>query len=318
MPSLLISRRPFLIGLLAVAALASSTAHAQDKPLQVVASFSILADMVREVGGPDVQVQALVGPNADAHVFQPTPADARALAAADLVVVNGLGFEGWLNRLTGAAGYRGRIVTATAGITPLTMVEDEDEAGVSRPGRKVVMPQRVTDPHAWQDLRNGAVYVRNIADGLAAADPGNAQAYRDRARGYIDEINVLDRWTRDTLEAIPADRRKVITGHDAFGYFANAYGVLFVAPVGISTEAEPTAGDVARLIRQIRQQHIRALFVENMTDPRLIDQIGRETGTQPGGTLYADALSPASGPAASYLMMFRHNVALLAAAMQRN
>ena len=298
-------------------AIAATTA-AMAEPLKVVASFSILGDMVARVGGDLVAVRTLVGPDGDAHVYQPTPGDVQAVAGAGLVVVNGLGFEGWLNRLTGAAGYRGRIVTATAGITPQTMVEDEDEAGVARPGRKVVMPQRIADPHAWQDLRNGAVYARNIAEGLAAVDPANAQAYRNRARAYVDEMKALDRWTRDTLEAIPADRRKVITGHDAFGYFANAYGVLFVAPVGISTEAEPTAADVARLIRQIRQQHIRALFIENMTDPRLIEQIGRETGTQPGGTLYADALSPASGPAPSYLMMFRHNVALLAAAMQRN
>ncbi len=304
--------------LLAWALAIAATTAATAEPLKVVASFSILGDMVARVGGDMVAVRTLVGPDGDAHVYQPTPGDVQAVAGAGLVVVNGLGFEGWLNRLVGAAGYRGRIVTATAGITPQTMVEDEDEDGVSRPGRKVVMPQRITDPHAWQDLRNGAIYARNIAEGLATADPTNAQAYRDRARTYIDEIKALDRWTRDTLEAIPADRRKVITGHDAFGYFANAYGVLFVAPVGISTEAEPTAADVARLIRQIRQEHIRALFVENMTDPRLIEQIGRETGIQPGGTLYADALSAASGPAPSYLIMFRHNVALLAAAMQRN
>jgi len=296
----------------------SLTAAASAAPLKVVASFSILGDMVTQVGGDLVAVRTLVGPDGDAHVYQPTPGDAQAVAGAGLVVVNGLGFEGWLDRLVGAAGYRGRVVTATSGVTAQTMVEDEEESGVTRPGRKVVTPKRVEDPHAWQDLANGAIYVRNIAEGLAAADPANAATYRARAQAYADELKTLDRWVRDTIEPVPADRRKVITGHDAFGYFANAYGVMFIAPVGISTEAEPTAADVARLIRQIRQDHIRALFVENMTDPRLIEQIGRETGAQPGGTLYADALSGPAGPAPTYVAMFRHNAALLAAAMRRN
>lgn len=294
------------------------TTAATAAPLKVVASFSILGDMVAQVGGDLVTVRTLVGPDGDAHVYQPTPGDAQAVAGAGLVVVNGLGFEGWLNRLVGAAGYRGRVVTATAGVTAQTMVEDEDEAGITRPGRKVVTPKRIEDPHAWQDLRNGVIYIRNIAEGLAAADPANAATYRSRAQAYSDELKSLDRWVRDTLEPVPADRRKVITGHDAFGYFANAYGVMFVAPVGISTEAEPTAAGVARLIRQIREEHIKALFVENMTDPRLIEQIGRETGAQPGGTLYADALSGPTGPAATYVAMFRHNATLLAAAMRRN
>lgn len=287
-------------------------------PLKVVASFSILGDMVVQVGGELVAVRTLVGPDGDAHVYQPTPGDAQAVAGAGLVVVNGLGFEGWLDRLIGAAGYRGQVVTASSGVAAQTMVEEEEEGGVTRPGRKLVSPKRVEDPHAWQDLRNGVIYVRNIAEGLAAADPANAATYRARAQAYARELTALDRWVRDTLEPIPADRRKVITGHDAFGYFANAYGVMFTAPVGISTEAEPTAADVARLIRQIRQEHVKALFVENMTDPRLIEQIGRETGAEPGGTLYADALSQAAGPAPTYVAMFRHNTALLAAAMRRN
>ncbi len=307
--------RTFIVAAAIAAATATSVAAA---PLKVVASFSILGDMVAQVGGDLVAVRTLVGPDGDAHVYQPTPGDAQAVAGAGLVVVNGLGFEGWLDRLTGAAGYRGRVVIATRGVTAQTMVEEDDEGGVSRPGRKVVTPKRIDDPHAWQDLRNGAVYVRNIAEGLAAADPANAATYRARAQAYAAELKTLDGWVRETLEPIPADRRKVITGHDAFGYFANAYGVMFIAPVGISTEAEPTASGVARLIRQIRQEQIKALFVENMTDPRLIEQIGRETGAQPGGTLYADALSGPAGPAPTYVAMFRHNAALLAAAMRRN
>jgi zinc/manganese transport system substrate-binding protein len=309
-----ISRTLLIACALALATATSATAA----PLKVVASFSILGDMVAQVGGDLVTVRTLVGPDGDAHVYQPTPGDAQGVAGAGLVVVNGLGFEGWLNRLVGAAGYRGRVVTATSGITAQTMVEEDEESGVTRPGRKVVTPRRIEDPHAWQDLRNGIVYIGNIAEGLAAADPANAATYRARAQAYQSELKALDAWVRATLEPIPADRRKVITGHDAFGYFANAYGVMFVAPVGISTEAEPTASDVARLIRQIRQEHIKALFVENMTDPRLIEQIGRETGAQLGGTLYADALSGPSGPAPTYVAMFRHNATLLSAAMNRN
>ncbi|MBP6893016.1 MAG: zinc ABC transporter substrate-binding protein [Pseudacidovorax sp.] len=309
MPSLLISRRPFLIGLLAVAAGASSAVHAQEKPLQVVASFSILADMVRQVGGPDVQVQALVGPNADAHVFQPTPADARALAAADLVVVNGLGFEGWIDRLVKTSGYRGSVVVASAGVTPRKADDDEAEHGHDHGHGEG------TDPHAWQDLRNAVRYVANIRDALAQLRPAHAAAIGERAAAYTAKLQALDREVRARFAAIPAQRRRILTSHDAFGYFGAAYGVTLLSPQGINTDAEPSAAGVAQLIRQIRKGQVSAVFMENISSPRLVERIARESGVAVGGKLYSDALSAPGTEAASYLQLFRFNADAIATAL---
>jgi zinc/manganese transport system substrate-binding protein len=284
--------------------------------IKVVASFSILGDIAAEIGGERAKVVTLVGPNSDAHVYQPKPSDAREVAEAKLVVVNGLGFEGWLDRLARAAGYGGPVVTASQGIAPLTLeAAHEHDHGAARTGRRTA---RLADPHAWQDLSNGQVYARNIAAGLAKADPANAAYYGDRAEAYVRQLVELDRFVRGELEAIAPAKRKVITSHDAFQYFGRAYGVGFLAPLGVSTESEPSAGDVAKLIRQIRSEGVKALFIENMTDKRLVDQIAREAGGALGGTLYSDALSDRAGPAGSYVRMFRHNVATLKAAMARN
>jgi len=272
-------------------------------PVKVVATFSVLADMVRAVGGDDVAVTALVGPDGDAHVFEPTPADARALAAADLVVENGLGFEGWIGRLAKAADYKGPLVVATTGIVPRRMEEDGHD---------------VTDPHAWQDLSLGRIYVANIAEGLAKADAGHAERYRANAAAYNRRLAELDAWVRAELAQVPEAKRRVITTHDAFGYFGHAYGVAFLAPEGVSTEAEVTGKALGALVGQIRHTGVKALFFENMTDPRLVEQLAREAGATVGGTLYVDALSPPGGPAPSYVDMFRHNVPALVAAMRRN
>jgi zinc/manganese transport system substrate-binding protein len=275
-------------------------AQAQAEPLPVVASFSVLGDMVRQIGGADVAVTVLVGPDSDSHVYEPSPSDTRRLATARLFVVNGLGLEGWIPRLIGSAGFTGRVVTATDGITPLQL----SEVGKTAP-----------DPHAWQDVADGRVYVRNIAAALAEADPAHAADYAKRAAAYDAELVVLDDWVKAEIGSVPPERRKIVTTHDAFQYFGHAYGVAFEAPVGMNEESEPDARAVAGLIRQIRQEHIRALFIENMTDPRLLDQLARETGTKPAGSLLADALSKPGEGGETYVALFRRNVPAMVAAM---
>ena len=291
-----LSRRSWL-GAVATLALATTSRSRAAGKLKVVTTFTILADMVRNVGREQVALTTLVGPDADAHVYEPTPADARALAEANLVVVNGLGFEGWIDRLVRVSGYTGPIVVASEGIAALTVEEN-------RP-----------DPHAWQDLANGRLKVANIARAMAAADPAHADVYRRRAAAYDHELAALDRDIRSRLDTSPGGRRKVITSHDAFQYFGRAYGIDFRAPVGLSTESEPSAGELAALVRQMRDEGIHVLFIENITDPRLVEQLAREAGAVIGGRLYSDSLSGPAGPAPTYLDMFRHNVGEIAKAV---
>jgi zinc/manganese transport system substrate-binding protein len=280
---------------LALGALPHATRAAE--PVPVVASFSILADFVQQVGGERVNVKALVGPNGDGHVYQPTPADAKALAAAKLVVINGLGFEGWIPRLVKASGAKAPVVTASEGVTTRTM--EEEEGGKSR---------TVTDPHAWQDVGNAKLYVGKIRDGLKAADPDGAATYDANAARYLAQLDAVEAEVRATIARLPADRRRIITTHDAFGYFGRAYGFEFIAPQGVSTETEASAKDVARIIRQIRAEKIPAVFLENVSDPRLMDRIAKETGAKIGGRLYSDALSEPGGPAGTYIDMMRSNI----------
>jgi zinc/manganese transport system substrate-binding protein len=270
------------------------------RKIRVVATITILGDMVKEVSGAHVALTTLVGPDGDAHAYEPTPSDVKALSAADLVVVNGLGLEGWMNRLIEASGYHGPIAVASQGVNPRYIDEDG---------------KTVTDPHAWQDLENGHRYVVNIETALQQADPAHAGEYQAAARRYLAAIDAMDREVRNEIAEVPPEHRKVVSSHDAFGYFGAAYGVEFVAPQGISEAAEPSAADMKKLIDQIRSEHIKVLFFENALSPRLVEQIGRETGAVVGGTLYADALSPPDGPAPTYLDMFRHNLPLLKAAM---
>jgi len=290
------------------------------EPVQVVASFSILGDMVRQVGGEDVVVTTLVGPDGDAHVYEPTPADAKAVGSASLVVMNGLALEGWMERLLKSSGYKGEVVIASLGVRPRSM-KGKDGAQAKAPRRKdehEAHDHGSTDPHAWQDLANGQRYVANIVSALVKTDPSHADAYQRRGQSYSAQIAETDQWVRDQLAAVPPTKRRVITSHDAFGYFGAAYGVEFLAPVGWNTESEPSAKDVARLVRQMKKEGTRALFVENMSDPRLIRHIAQEAGGVVGGTLYSDALAPAGKPGDSYLGMFRHNVPAVAAAMAKN
>jgi zinc/manganese transport system substrate-binding protein len=272
--------------------------------VKAVASFSILADMVKQVGGDRVEVITLVGPDGDAHVYEPTPADAKNLASANILFTNGLGFEGWMDRLEKSSGFKGKVVVASTGVKPRTMVEEEG-------GKK----ETITDPHAWQSLANGKLYVANIRDGLIAVDPDGKTTYEANAATYLDAIAKEETDVKAALAALPKERRKIITSHDAFGYFGAAYGLEVIAPEGVSTESEASAQDVAKIIRQIKAEKIPAVFMENITDHRLLDQIASETNAKIGGTLYTDALSPPDGPAPTYIDMFRHNVGTLTAAL---
>jgi zinc/manganese transport system substrate-binding protein len=274
-------------------------------PVRAVASFSILGDLVRQVGGDQVTVDVLVGPGADAHVFQPTPTQARQVAQAQIVVSNGLGFEGWLSRLLKTAGYGGQQVVASQGVTP----QKEAGHGGHSHGDSGV------DPHAWQNPRHVITYVNNIAQGLCAVNAARCESFRRNAAAYTSQLQGLDAEISAAWSAIPAAQRKVITSHDAFGYYARAYGVKFLAPQGMSTDSEASAKGVARLIRQIKQENIQALFVESIADPRLIAQIGRETGVRPAGELFSDSLSEPGGQAGSYLTMMRANTTALTRAV---
>ena len=269
--------------------------RAQDR-LNVVASFSILGDFVRNVGGDRVDVTTLVGPDGDVHVYEPPPADARKVAEAKLLVINGLGLEGWLPRLLQSSGGKAPIVTATRGIAPLRVGSE-------------------ADPHAWQSVANAKIYVADIRDALVAAAPADAEAFRRDAQAYLEKLDALDREVREAVAQIPPSRRKVISTHDAFGYFAAAYGVEFIAPQGVSTESEASARDIARIITQIRKQKIPAVFLENVSDPRLMRRMAAETGANIGGTLYSDSLTDEKGPAPTYIDMVRHNIKALTSAL---
>ncbi len=289
-------KKPLTAGV-ASAFFALSALPAAAGEMNVVASFSILGDMVEQVVGKHANVTTIVGPDADAHVYQPSVADAKAVAEADVIFVNGMGFETWSDTLIAESGTDGEVFVATAGVTPL-MVDGE------------------TDPHAWNALTNGVIYVQNITAAMSEAMPNHAADFAANAEAYIAKLKALDAKTNAKLAELPADRRTVVTAHDAFGYLADAYGLTFLAPVGIDTEAEPSAQELAALITQLREEKVAALFVENITSPALVQQISDETGIEIGGRLYSDALSERSGPATSYLAMFEHNLGALLDALE--
>jgi zinc/manganese transport system substrate-binding protein len=277
--------------------LAASAAplRAQDR-LNVVASFSILGDFVKNVGGERVDVTTLVGSDGDVHVYAPAPADARKIADAKLLIINGLGLEGWLPRLLQASGGKAAIITATKGIAPLKLGSD-------------------ADPHAWQSVANAKIYVANIRDALAAAAPADAEVFRKQAETYLAKLDVLDREVRQAVRQIPESHRKVISTHDAFGYLASTYGIRFIAPLGVSTESEASARDIAGIITQIKTEKIPAVFLENISDVRLIQRISAETGAKVGGTLFSDSLTGEKGDAPTYIDMVRHNIKVLTSAL---
>ena len=286
-----------LISAMIFASIANAS-FAEDR-LKIVASFSILGDMVEQVVGDLTDVTTIVGPDADAHVYQPSVADARAVADADIIFVNGLGFETWSDTLISESGTSATVHVATAGV-------------------KIVTIDGSTDPHAWNSLSNGVVYVNNIAATLSEKLPAKADMIEANRAAYVDQLLALDTATKATLANLPANKRTVVTAHDAFGYLADAYGMTFLAPVGIDTEAEPSAQDLAILIDQLKADGAAALFVENITSPALVQQIADETGLTIGGRLFSDALSEHGGPATSYLAMFEHNLETLLTALEGN
>jgi zinc/manganese transport system substrate-binding protein len=289
--------RRFRLWLIVLALVTSAAPARAENRLNVVASFSILGDFVRNVGGERVVVTTLVGPDGDVHVYTPAPVDAKKIADAKLVVINGLGLEGWLPRLVQSSGGKATMVTASQGITPLKIGSD-------------------ADPHAWQSVTNAKIYVANIRDALVAADPAGAEAYRANAERYLAKLDALDREVRDAIAQIPQARRKVISTHDAFGYFAVAYGITFIAPQGVSTESEASARDIAGIITQIKTAKIPAVFLENISDDRLMRRISSETGARIGGTLFSDSLTGEKGDAPTYIDMVRHNIKALTRALE--
>lgn len=268
-----------------------SFATAQDK-LQVVTSFSILADITQQVGGEHIQLSNMVGPDADAHTYEPSPDDAKALLKARVIIKNGLGFEPWLDRLITSTQTQATVVNASKGVIARTLEEGGD---------------KIPDPHAWHNLANAEIYVSNITQALITADPANKADYQHNSQAYLQKIDRLLAEAKAKFAALPAGNRRIVTSHDAFGYLGQAYGIDFMAPQGLSTERDPSAAEVATLITQIRQAHVKAVFMENIKDARLLKQIAEESGAHIGGTLYSDALA-AKGPASTFTGLFEYNL----------
>ena len=298
----MLTRRTALAAGLALLASPLPAAAGGAGRIRAVATFSILGDLVRQVGGERVEVTTLVGPNGDAHVYSPTPADGRRLADARVIFTNGLNFEGWIDRLIKSSGAKAPKVEAARGVKPLA----GDEHGHGHGG---------PDPHAWQSTGNAKIYAANIRDALIAADPEGKAAYEAQAAAYLARLDEVEAEAKSLAARIPPERRKIITSHDAFRYFEAAYGIDFVSPQGVSTEAEASAKDVGRIIQQIRREKIAAVFVENVSDARLMERIAKETGARIGSQVYSDALSEAGGPAGTYIDMMRHNIRAFSAAL---
>jgi zinc/manganese transport system substrate-binding protein len=323
----MLSRRRIMLTAGLALMLMSAPAMAQVERLKVVATFSILADLTRNVGGERVEVATLVGFDGDTHAFSPTPAHAKTLATAKVIVVNGLGLEGWMTRLIKASGTKATRIVAAKGIKSRKMEadhhDDHDQVDDKRhaqnkkhePGRKDAHDHGETDPHAWQSVANAKIYVANIRDGLSKIDRAGASIYAANANAYLARLDALEAEIKEAIAQIPADRRKIITNHDAFGYFRAAYGLEFISPEGVSTGVDASAKDVARIITQIKKEKIPAVFLENISDPRLMQRIAEESGAKIGGKLFSDALSGPGAPAATYIDMMRYNIKQFTAAL---
>ena len=295
-------RTILLSSLIACAALGLTASAASAKTISAVASFTVLGDVVKQVGGDHVNVKTLVGPNGDVHEFEPSPDDAKTLKAADVAFVSGEGLESWFDKLAKSAGYKGKPVVASTGIKTRKMEED---------GKTII------DPHVWNSAANVVIWVGNIEKSLIAADPEDAADFKANAARYAKELQDLNAYAHEKIGAAPKDKRKILTSHDAFGYFGREYGLALLSPLGVSTEKEASAADVAKLIDQIKKEKVKAYFIENSNDPRLVKQIADATGAEPGGELYVEALSTPDGPAPTYVKMFRYNVDQVAAAITK-
>ncbi|RWK63485.1 zinc ABC transporter substrate-binding protein AztC [Mesorhizobium sp.] len=300
-------RTALAMGVITITALGASSALAE--PLKVVASFTVIADFAKNVGGDRINLTTIVGPDGDAHVYEPSPADAVAMAGADVVLVNGLHFEGFLQRLVDASATNATIAVLTKGVTPINFKPEFADADAAE--------GEDTDPHAFQSVANAKIYVKNIADAFCTADAEGCDTYKANAAVYTEKLDALEGDVRTAIQSVPQEKRVVITSHDAFGYFEKAYGLTFLAPEGVSTESEPSAADVAKLVSQVKQDKAAAVFVENIVNARLIEQIASETGVKVGGTLYSDALSQPDGPASSYIDLMHNNIAQIKGAILR-
>lgn len=268
--------------------------------IKVVASFSILGNVISEIGKENVEVTSIVGPNGDAHVYQPKPSDAQNIANADILFINGLGFEGWIERLIETAGFQKNVVVVTKGITPRVFGEEGS---------------LMTDPHVWHNPHLVKKWVHHIVKALSELDPLHKDAYEKNGKAYVKELHKLDKWIKKRLEAIPQNQRRVVTAHDAFGYFSERYGVEIISPQGLSTDAEPTVKTVHRIIKLIKKHHISTIFLENIANTKMITQIAEETGAKIGGVLYSDSLSLPFEEGNTYLRLMYHNMTYLENAM---
>ena len=289
-----------------------STFAAQAEPLNVVATFSIIGDFAAEVGGERIALKVLVGPDSVSHIYEPRPADAMALAQADVILTNGLEFEGFMTRLIAASGTQAEIATLTDGVDTM---EEQGGGHYHYVNGQAIFHAGTHDPHAWQSVANAKVYVRNIATAFCAVDAAGCPVYVINADRYAETLEVLDAEIRTFIAALPDDHRTVVVAHNAFRYFEADYGIHFLSPQGVSTESEAAAADVAGLIREIRETGAAAIFAENISDTRLLERIAAEAGLTLAGTLYSDALSGPEGPAPTYLAMMRHNAGVIAAAL---
>ncbi|RVB73600.1 MULTISPECIES: zinc ABC transporter substrate-binding protein AztC [unclassified Mesorhizobium] len=298
-------RAALAMSVITLTAFGASAALAE--PLKVVASFTIIADFAKNVGGDRINLTTIVGPDGDAHVYEPSPADAVAMAGADVVLVNGLHFEGFLQRLVDASATKATIAVLTKDVTPINFKPEFADADAAEGAD--------TDPHAFQSIANAKIYVKNIADAFCTADAEGCDSYKANAAAYTAKLNAVEGEVKAAIQSIPEEKRVVITSHDAFGYFEKAYGLTFLAPEGVSTESEPSAADVAKLVSQVKQDKAAAVFIENITNARLIEQIASETGIKVGGTLYSDALSQPDGPASTYIDLMHNNIAQIKGAI---
>jgi ABC-type Zn uptake system ZnuABC Zn-binding protein ZnuA len=291
--------------------LLAGPAAAADR-IPVVASFSVIADMLGKVGGDRIDIMTIVGPGGDCELYQPTPADVATVARARAVFINDLNeeFEPWLEPLLKQGRFTGAKVVVSRNVQTLTAEEEHPVSGRQLPS--------AIDQHAWLDPRNGVIYVRNITAALVRLDPADAAEYRGRSAAYTKEIQATDDWSRKEIAGVPPEKRRALASHDSLQYLANAYGITLLAVNGWTNKSEPSAAELAKLAQQIRASHVKALFLDSITDPRAIERIAGETGAEIGGTLYGDTLSPKGGEADSYIQMLRHDVSTLKAGMLTN
>ena len=295
-----------LFGALLFAASLSTPAKANETDkLVVVCSTTQIADFAREVGGDQVEVRSILAAGADPHLYETKPSDAKIVSGADLCLRNGLHLEGkhWMKTLATNAGKP--LVTCTDGIRPLQL----DEEG-----------QKIADPHAWFSPQNAAVYVNNIARGLIQADPPNADKYKARTKLYLAQLRSLNTWILEQVNAVPAHQRVLVTNHDAFNYFCEAYGFKPAAPVGWSTGQEIGGGLTPKrldeAVESIEQHGVKAIFVETSINPKVIKTIAEKAGVQIGGELYSDSMGPAGSAGETYLGMMRENVLTIVHALK--